>query len=121
DFAVEQVGDGGEPDMRVRPHVDAVAGLEHRRAEMVEKDERADHARAARRQRAMHLEAAEIDRAWHDHLRDSVARLGIAEARVFAGEKAHDALLVAKWPVSAKPRSCRQSLPSHYCFSGNSG
>src|SRR5579864_7291820 len=89
DFAVEQVGDGGEPDMRVRPHVDAIAGLEHRRPEMVEEDERPDHARLPRRQRAMHLEAAEIDRARHDHLRDGVARWRIAEAWVLAGEKAH--------------------------------
>src|SRR5580698_9601645 len=89
-FAVEQVGDGGEPNMRVRPHVDAVAGLEHCRAEMVEEDERPDHARLPRRQRAMHLEAAEIDRARHDQLLDGVARLGIAEVGVLAGEKAHD-------------------------------
>ncbi len=26
DLAVEQIGDGGEADMRMRPHVDAVAG-----------------------------------------------------------------------------------------------
>src|SRR5580700_7265735 len=92
DLAVEQVGDGGKPDMRVRPHVDAVAGLEHRRPEMVEEDKRADHARLPRRQRAMHLEAAEIDRAGHDHLLDGVARWRIAEAWVFAGEKAHGVL-----------------------------
>src|ERR1700681_923343 len=94
DFAVEQVGDGGEPNMRVRPHVDAVAGFENRRAEMIEEDERPDHARAPRGQRAMHWEPAEIDRARHDHLLDGVTRLRIAEAWVFAGEKAHDALLV---------------------------
>src|ERR1700734_190423 len=95
DLAVEQVGDGGEPDMRVRPHVDAVAGLEHRRPEMVEEDERPDHARTPRRQRAMHLEAAEIDRARYDQLLDGVARWRVAEIRVLAGEKAHDALLLA--------------------------
>src|SRR4029077_18242996 len=58
DLAVEQVGDGGKADVRGRPHVDAVTVLEHRRAEMVEENERPDHARAPRRQRAMHLEAA---------------------------------------------------------------
>ena len=73
DLAVEQIGDGGEPDMRVRPDVDAVAGLEHRRAEMVEEDEGSDHARAGRRQRAMDLKAAEIDRARYDQLLDRVA------------------------------------------------
>src|SRR5580692_388981 len=92
DLAVEQVGHGGKPDMRVRPHVDAVAGFEHRRPEMVEEDERPDHARATRWQRAMHLEAAQIDRAWHDELLDGVARWRIAEAGVLAGEKAHGSL-----------------------------
>ncbi len=87
DLAVEQVGDGGKPDMRMRPHVDAVAGVEHRRPEMVEEDERPDHARMPRRQRAMHLEAAEIDRARHDHLLDGVARWRIAEAGSLPGKK----------------------------------
>ena len=109
DLAVEQVGDGGKPDMRVRPHVDAVAGLEHRRPEMVEEDERPDHARAPRRQRAMHLEAAEIDRARHDHLLDGVTRWRIAEVRVLAGEKAHDALLV----IPGRGRSPRAGIHNH--------
>ena len=47
DLAVEQIGDGGEPDMRMRPHVDAVAGAKHRRPDMVEENERPDHARRA--------------------------------------------------------------------------
>ncbi len=37
----------------------------------------------------MHLEAAEIDRARHDDLRDGVARTGVAEGGVLGGEKAH--------------------------------
>jgi hypothetical protein len=78
DLAVEQEGDGGKPDMRMRPHVDAVPGAELGRPEMVEDDERPDHARAPRRQRAMHLKAAEIDRARHDHLLDGVTRWRIA-------------------------------------------
>ena len=67
DLAVEQVGDGGEPDMRVRAHVEAVAGTEFGRAHMIEEDERADHARLRRRQRAAHREVAEIGGARHDH------------------------------------------------------
>ena len=33
----------GEPNVRVRPHVDALAGAKLCRTEMVEEDERADH------------------------------------------------------------------------------
>jgi hypothetical protein len=44
DLAVEQEGHGGKSDMWMRPHVDALAALEFGRPEMVEEDERADHA-----------------------------------------------------------------------------
>ncbi len=92
DLAVEQIGDGGEPDMRMRPHVEAVAGAEFRRPEMVEEDERPDHARARRRQRAPHRKAvAEIDRARHHHLRDGVAGIGVARLRILAGKETHGA------------------------------
>ena len=74
DLAVEQIGDGGEPDMRMRPHVEPVAGAEFRRPEMVEEDERPDHARARRGQRAPHRKAvAEIDRARHHDVGDRLA------------------------------------------------
>ena len=46
DLAVEKIGHGGEPDMRMRANVEPVAGAKFRRPEMVEKDERPDHARA---------------------------------------------------------------------------
>ncbi len=40
--AVEQPGDGGEADMRVRAHVHALAGRQFGRAQMVEEHEGAD-------------------------------------------------------------------------------
>ncbi len=43
DLAVEQIGDRGEPDVRMRAHVDALAGQELGRPHLVEEDERADH------------------------------------------------------------------------------
>src|SRR5580704_8294977 len=82
DLAVEQIGDGREPDMRMRPDVDAIAGAEYCRSEMVEEDERPHHARARRRQRAVHLEAAEVDRTRYDQLRDCIAGASVAESRV---------------------------------------
>src|SRR5664279_460307 len=90
DFAVKQISDGGEPDMRMWPHVEAVAGLELRRAEMIEKDERPDHARTRRRQGAPHVKTiAEIDRARHHDVGDCLATKGVARFRVLAGEETH--------------------------------
>src|SRR5258706_134389 len=40
DLAVEQIGDGGEPDMRMRAYVDALAGAKLRRTHVIEEDER---------------------------------------------------------------------------------
>src|SRR5215831_12377068 len=59
DAAVEQEGDGGETNVRVRPHLHAVAARRHvDRPEMVEEDEGPDHAPLDRRQHAPHGEAA---------------------------------------------------------------
>ena len=58
DAALEQVGDGRQPDMRMRPHRHAVAARRHgHRPEMVEEDERPDHAPLHARQHAAHGEA----------------------------------------------------------------
>src|SRR4029434_8734295 len=57
DAALEEIGDGGEADMRMRAHVDAAAGRELDRAELVEEDERPDHTALRRRQHALHGEA----------------------------------------------------------------
>ena len=46
DLAVEQICNGGEANMRMRAHIEPVAGVEFRRAKMVEKNEWADHPRA---------------------------------------------------------------------------
>ena len=90
DLAVEQIGHRGEPDVRMRPHVEAVAGLEYGRAEMIEEHERADHARLRRRQRAPHREAvAEIGGARHDHGLERVALEFVAGGGILAREEAH--------------------------------
>src|ERR1700728_1417707 len=95
DFAVEQIGHGGKADMRMRPNVNAVAGLEHSRTEVVEEDERSDHARACRRQRARLLKAAEIDSTRYNDLLDDVACARITGNGIFGREKAHARLLAA--------------------------
>ena len=78
DLAVEQEGDGGEPDMGMRPHVDALAGAELGRPEMVEEDERPDQAPLGVRERAAHREMADIDAARHHHEVDGVGGLRVA-------------------------------------------
>jgi len=42
DFAVEQIGDGGKPDMRMRLHIQRLTGLQYRRTHAIEKDEGTD-------------------------------------------------------------------------------
>ena len=73
DAAFEQVGDGREADVRMRPHLHALAGRQRHRPEMVEEDEGADGLAVAEGQHAAHGEAvAEIARATLDALQDGV-------------------------------------------------
>ena len=60
DGALEQVGHGGEPDVRVRPHIDARAGREVHGPHVVEKNERPHHLVRMRGQQPSHAEAAEV-------------------------------------------------------------
>jgi len=55
--ALEQVRDGGKPDVRVRAHVVVVARLRVHRAEVIEEHEGADRAAGERGKRASHRES----------------------------------------------------------------
>ena len=67
DLAFEEIGDGGEADVRMRPHVESLSWREQGRAHLVEENERADAAPAGVGQGAAHREAvAEIPRARDD-------------------------------------------------------
>ena len=94
DLAIEQERDGGKPDMGMRPHVDAHAGAELDRAEMVEEDEGPDHAALDVGKRAADREAAEIDAARHDHELDGVGGGRIAGGRIRIGRETHDGKLM---------------------------
>lgn len=72
DRAFEQIGDGGQVDVRMRPHVDPLARRQMRRPHLVEEQERADHGALTVRQSAMHLEAAQIMRGRRERLEDEV-------------------------------------------------
>jgi hypothetical protein len=58
DGAVKQVGDRGQADVRMRPHVMAAAWLLRHRAEMVEEDERPHALAPGRGQQPAHHKAA---------------------------------------------------------------
>src|SRR5439155_19913033 len=60
--AFEQVGHCRKADMRMWPHIRALARSERNRPEMIEKDERADHLGRERRQQPLHGEAANLAR-----------------------------------------------------------
>src|SRR5262245_58950337 len=89
DLAVEQERDGGEADMGMRPHVDALASTKLRRSEVIEKDEGADHAPIHVGKGAAHREVAYVDAARHDHEVDRIGSPRIARRRVLGRKEAH--------------------------------
>jgi len=89
DLAVEQIGQRGEPDMRMRPHVEAGAGGEYGGTEMIEEHERTDGAAGRMRQRAPNAESAEVDAARHDHVLDGITAHRVAGNRILARKEAH--------------------------------
>ena len=89
DAAIEQVGDGRQADMRVRPHVHALAGHELHRSHLVEEDEGANHLPLHLRQRAADREAAQVAHSRHHHEVQRIAGCGIAKYRVVRRHPAH--------------------------------
>src|SRR6516165_934520 len=80
DAAVEQVGDGGKANMRMRPHVHALAGHELHGTKMIEENEGADHLLLAVRQRAAYRKSiAEVAGARYEDKFERVAGGGVAE------------------------------------------
>ena len=71
-LAKQEIRDGREPDMGVGTHVGSLPRGDVRRSKMVKEDERTDHLALLGGKGATHLEAAEIDRAWHDQRFDGV-------------------------------------------------
>src|SRR5436309_14682691 len=66
-FAVEQIRDRGEVDVRMRSDIDTLADAELGRPHLVEKDEGSDHLPHSGRQCTANLEASEIAGAGHNH------------------------------------------------------
>ena len=84
--ALEQIGHGGKPDMRMRAHIETLARRIADRAEMIEEDERAHHAALVEGQDASHLEPApQVAHARPDHQVDKLALGGDGFDVIFMG------------------------------------
>ncbi len=59
-LALKQIGHRGQIDMRVRPHINTLAGRKFSRPHVIEKDEWAHHALLRTRQRTPHDEATQV-------------------------------------------------------------
>src|SRR4030095_9967406 len=99
DGAVEQIGDGGEIDMRMRPHVHAFAGHQLRRPEMVDEDKGPDHRPLSLRQRPPDFECAQVMSDGHNDLLDHglVSRAVIDRACTRSWSKSPSAAWTMRW------------------------
>ena len=72
EFSIEQVGDGRKPDMRMRSHVEALAGCEIHGAEIIEEHEGTERTSRHLRQHAIHLFGVNVfnagNRLYRNHL-----------------------------------------------------
>src|SRR5579863_2784964 len=85
DLAVEQVGDGGQSDMRVWTHVQATPGAQYGRSHLIEEDKRPDHAALTAWEGPAHIKAiAKIVHRRDDDKFDS---------RTDAGTRSHQSIL----------------------------
>ena len=75
-LAVEEIGDCGEADMRVRPHIEILAWRDIRWAHVIKKRERADHASFGIWQRAAHRESTDLTCTRRDNEVDRISHFG---------------------------------------------
>src|SRR5690606_38811461 len=92
EIAAIEIGHRTEPDMGMRPDVDAVSGEEFGRPCLIEEDERPDHLAPRRRQGAHHLEAANVAGTRDDQRLDGVDADFIGTARLETGIPTHACL-----------------------------
>ena len=90
DAALEQIGDGCEPDVRMRTHIHSPSRDQLDRSHLIEEDKGTDHLAFAVRQRPAHGKTiAKIAHARHDNQLERVARALVAEHRILIGHPAH--------------------------------
>src|ERR1700757_518262 len=81
-FAVEQVCDGSEVDVRMWTDINTLSDTELDRPHMVDENERADHLPHPRRQCPANLKSAKIAGAGHDHCFDRAGHMHLAVRRI---------------------------------------
>ena len=91
DFPLEQVGDGGQTDVGMGTHLDALAGRKLGRPHVIEEDERTDHPPLAGRQHPAHAEAAQVARAGIDKQLDGALIAGLSVLLLWMGAAAYAA------------------------------
>ena len=89
DLAVEEVGDGRQANVRMRPNIQPLPSDKLNRAEMIEEDKRPHHLTLAVREGPSDLEPTEITNARDDHQFEGVAGSGITEDGVMRWKPAH--------------------------------
>src|SRR5215472_8464205 len=94
-FAVEQVCDGSEVDVRVWAHINTLSDTELGRPHLVEENEGADHLPHPRRQRTANLEAAKIAGAGYNHCFYCIGHLPVAVRKIRTGLPTHVALFLS--------------------------
>ena len=95
ELALEEVGDGGELDVRMGPDVKALTRREARRTHVVQEDEGADKAALRRRQDAADGEASEVAGARPDAKLDVRGRRADMRIRLMRGRS------TGHWPMVA--------------------
>ena len=89
DLAVEEVSDGSQANVRMRPDIQSFPGYKLNRPQMIEEDKRPHHLALAVRESPSDLEPAEVANARDDHQFEGVAGSDIAEDRVSRWKPAH--------------------------------
>src|SRR5262249_17731679 len=136
-FAVEQIRDGSEVDVRMWSDINTLSDAELGGPHLVEENKRADHLPHPGRQCAANLEAAKIEGAGHNHCFDCIGHVPVAVCRIRTGLPTHaslslpnpgrfrcSAVEVAEVHVSdiqrfPPPRSDQTQRSTHSCYSSN--
>src|SRR5215472_13274512 len=134
-FAVEQIRDGSEVDVRMWSDINTLSDAELGRPHLVEENEGADRLPHPRRQRTANLEAAKIAGAGYNHCFYCIGHVPVAVRRIRTGLPTHVALFLSnpgRFRCSAveiagvhlsdiqrfpPPRSNQTQRSSHPCFS----
>lgn len=90
DLALEEIGDRGEADVRVRPHIEALPGRERSRPHLVEEDEGPDAALLHVGERAAHREpVSQVARAGNDQRFEHIGENSTMPFNPALGDIAH--------------------------------